>query len=90
MTNPAVLIKGEVRDARGRPAALARVAFVDGPGPLQDVSMLTGADGTFTLSAPIPGVYTVAVYADDCAPLITSVTATAGQAVRLQLTLQPA
>ncbi len=58
-------VGGVVRDAAGRPVAVARVAFTGGPGPLPEIAALTGADGRFTLSAPQPGRYEIAVFSDD-------------------------
>jgi hypothetical protein len=88
MTPAAALIAGQVHDANGQPVALARVAFVDGPGPIPDVGMLTGADGSFTLSAPAAGIYRIGIYSDDHLPLTATVTAAAGASVKLQLILQ--
>jgi len=90
MTQATTLIQGQVRDTKGLPVALARVTFVDGPGPLPDVAMLTGADGSFTLSAPTAGTYRIGIYADNRPPLTATVTATAtaGAIATLQLILQ--
>lgn len=89
MTQPSI-ITGEVRDPEGRPAAQARVFFISSPVPLPDIAMLTGADGKFTLSVPVAGSYEIGVNADNCAPLSTTVTATPGQDIALQIALQPA
>ena len=89
MNQPSIIIEGEVRDPQGRPAAQARVALISGPVPLQDIAMLTGADGKFILSVPGAGVYKISVSTDNCAPLTATVAATAGQNITLQLELQP-
>jgi hypothetical protein len=55
----AEVIHGSVRDQDGHPLADARVLFVDGPVPLPDIAAATGADGTFALTAPVPGEYDI-------------------------------
>ena len=60
-----VPIGGVVRDAAGRPVAVARVAFTAGPGPLPEIAALTDAEGRFVLSAPQPGRYELAVHGED-------------------------
>lgn len=60
-----VPVGGVVRDAAGRPVAVARVAFTAGPGPLPEIAALTGSDGRFTRSAPRSGRYEVSVFGDD-------------------------
>ena len=62
------LLSGTVHDPEGRPVAGARVLFTSAPAPLPDVAALTGADGSFTLAAPEPGSYELAVHADGFAP----------------------
>lgn len=89
MTQPTI-ITGEVRGPDGLPATQARVFFVNGPVPLPDIAMLTGADGKFTLSAPAAGVYEIGIHADNCAPLTATVTISAGQDITLRLALQQA
>jgi protocatechuate 3,4-dioxygenase beta subunit len=56
---PAIPVAGRVLDANGDPVRGAAVMFGDAPGPVQDVAELTGADGTFTLTAPLPGRYRI-------------------------------
>jgi len=63
------LLSGTVHDPEGRPVAGARVLFTSAPAPLPDVAALTGADGSFTLAAPEPGSYELAVHADGFAPV---------------------
>lgn len=53
------LIAGVVRDELGAPVADARVFFADAPVPTPDVAALTAADGSFTLTAPVAGAYTL-------------------------------
>jgi hypothetical protein len=87
---PSATITGQVLDAQGRPAAQARVYFISGPVPLQDIAMLTGTDGTFSLTVPAEGVYRIGVNADHCVPLTATAVAKAGQNIMLRLRLQPA
>jgi protocatechuate 3,4-dioxygenase beta subunit len=53
------VIRGVVRDQHGEPLQDARVLFVSGPEPLPDVAAVTGADGAFALTAPVPGNYAI-------------------------------
>jgi hypothetical protein len=52
-------IAGLVRDESGAPIKDARVYFTQAPVPVPDVAALTGADGTFSLTAPVDGTYTL-------------------------------
>jgi hypothetical protein len=61
--SPTVII-GTVRDLAGHPVAGARISFVEGPVPLADIAALTAADGTFSLTAPVAGIYRIACHAD--------------------------
>lgn len=85
------LIQGEVVDAAGQPVALARVAVEGGPGAIQDVALLTGADGRFTLAVPGAGRYTLGVHADACVPVRTTVDTgvNGGATVRLIVQQKP-
>ncbi len=53
------VIHGIVRDQHGAPLAEARVYFAGGPVPLPDVAAMTDATGTFQLTAPVPGTYSI-------------------------------
>ena len=53
------VIRGAVHDQQSLPLAGARVYFLSGPVPLPDVAAMTGPDGGFTLTAPVPGTYTI-------------------------------
>jgi hypothetical protein len=59
------VIHGVVRDEDGRRVEAARVFFASGPVPLPDVAALTAADGTFQLTAPVPGRYSLMCVLDD-------------------------
>lgn len=58
-------IHGLVHDQHGRPIEQARVCFVSGPVPLPDVAALTDPNGTFLLTAPVPGTYSILCALDD-------------------------
>jgi hypothetical protein len=59
------LISGRVVDAEGRPVAWARVMFARSPVPVPDVALLTGEDGSFTLSVPANGSYEILTMSDE-------------------------
>lgn len=59
------VVHGVVRDQNGRPIGEVRVSFASGPAPLPDVAALTAADGTFQLTAPVPGEYSLICVLDD-------------------------
>jgi protocatechuate 3,4-dioxygenase beta subunit len=79
------LIHGRVLDARGRPVAGARIAWVSGPLALPDVALLTDAQGRFTLAAPQPGRYELR--ADSDTGSATAVVLAAGAPLTLALQL---
>jgi hypothetical protein len=81
-------ISGIVRDSRGNPVAQARVYFTGGPEPWPDIAALTDNNGTFSLSAPSPGTYTIECVAEGFAPVVATVTVTGDQEVRLDITLR--
>jgi hypothetical protein len=58
------IIAGTVLDATGKPVAQARVFFTSAPGPVPDIAAITGADGSFRLSAPRPGSYRIAAHSE--------------------------
>ena len=79
-------VQGVVLDAAGRPVAQARVGWVDGPVPLQEVMALTDAQGRFTLVAPVAGRYRVQCSTDTQGQASASVqVARGGASVKLTL-----
>jgi hypothetical protein len=58
-----VPILGVVTDDDGRPVADAAVSIEAAPVAVPDIAALTGADGSFSLPAPVTGRYTVTVVA---------------------------
>lgn len=64
MTTGPILISGEVKDDKNNPVAEARISFIDGPVPLQDIATVSDDNGRFILSAPVPGEYTIEVVSE--------------------------
>lgn len=64
MSPGALLVAGKVLDNAGRPAAGATVMWLHGPVPLPDVAQLTQDDGSFVMSAPVVGQYTLGCRGD--------------------------
>jgi len=62
------VISGVVSDASGRPVPQARVYFIDGPASLPDIAALTDSTGTFSLSAPVAGTYSIECQANGFIP----------------------
>ena len=81
------LIAGVVRDDGGAPIEDARVYFTDAPAPIPDVAALTGADGSFVLTVPIDGTYTLECRAEGFAA--TRATVASRDAGGIELTLRP-
>lgn len=79
------LIAGVVRDEDGAPVQDARVYFTDAPAPTPDVATLTAADGSFSLAAPVGGLYGLECRADGFAPSRASTVVRAGATVELTL-----
>jgi hypothetical protein len=84
---PTVVV-GTVRDLAGHPVAGARIAFVEGPVPLADIAALTGADGTFSLTAPVAGTYRIACHADGFQSQSSTITVGAGTHITLNFTMR--
>ena len=83
------IIAGVVSDREGAAVTAARVAFVMGPTPLPDIAALTDSGGGFTLSAPVPGDYTIQCVADGYAPQTLRVSVGSGQRVEVRCQLEP-
>jgi hypothetical protein len=65
MTEIPIVIYGVVKDSNGNPVSQARVSFVGGPVSFPDIAALTDNKGTFALSAPVAGEYSIQVVADE-------------------------
>ena len=68
MPDATMLITGVVQEKDGGAIAGASVYFLSGPVPLPDIAGLTGEDGSFTLSAPAPGMYRIGARAAGYSP----------------------
>ena len=85
-TSPSVLT-GRVVGPSGQPVAGARVYFVQGPVALPDVALNTDTNGSFTLSAPVPGTYQLGCAADGFATTTVGVEVAAGQPAQVEISL---
>ena len=90
MANHPTVISGRVQDTGGKAVQGARVYFSNGPEPLADVAILTGQDGSFKLSAPVPGTYTIECFADGFQQATQTVTVKSTAAAELKFELIPA
>ena len=82
------IVAGIVSDREGAAVPAARVSFVAGPTALPDIAALTDSRGAFTLSAPVPGDYTIQCAADGYAPASMRVAVASGQHVDVQCRLE--
>jgi hypothetical protein len=88
MAQPHV-IAGVVSNAQGRPVPGARVYFTQAPVSLPDVAALTDEAGTFSLSVPAAGTYTIAAVADGFSPTAVTVTVTGDPKTQILINLNP-
>ena len=84
------LITGRVLDGEAKPLAEVRVFFAGGPVPLQDIAALTGADGRFSLAAPVPGKYRIQFVADNFKTQTVEVDVEGGHGATQEITLEKA
>jgi protocatechuate 3,4-dioxygenase beta subunit len=59
------VIRGHVVDPQGHPVAEAAVYVISAPTNMPDIAQLTDEQGQFTMSAPVPGRYTLGARSDD-------------------------
>ena len=64
--------------------------FSGGPEPLVDVAVLTDHDGSFKLSAPVPGTYTIECFADGFERATLTVGVNGSPAEDVKFRLKPA
>lgn len=57
--NTGLQVTGTVQDSAGHPVGGATVMWAGGPVALPEVALLTPADGSFVLSAPVAGQYSL-------------------------------
>jgi hypothetical protein len=81
------LIAGVVRDDSGAPIEDARVYFTHTPAPIPDLAALTSADGSFALSVPVDGMYTLECRAEGFAAIRATIASRDPGSV--ELTLRP-
>lgn len=85
--NPGI-ISGKVHDERGKPIADARIYFSAGPVPFPEIVSLTNEDGSFLLTAPLPGRYVVECVTEKFAPHSSVVTVAQSQTVYVDIELK--
>lgn len=85
--SPSVIF-GVVKSPDGKPVSNARVYFVSGPVPLQDIAAVTDSSGAFSLTAPAPGEYVIESVADKYGARSSKVKVKGGEQVRLNLKLR--
>ncbi len=84
------VIAGRVVDEAGSSVAMASVYVLEAPVALPDIAQLTGPDGGFRLSAPVPGTYRIGVRHDRYAPAEASARVDAGRAeTAVEIVLRP-
>lgn len=88
MDQQPLLISGRVVDEGDVPLSEARVFFVSGPVALQDVAAMTGEDGHFCLSAPVPGTYQLQFVADNFKPRTLGVEVGEGRGEAMEIRLE--
>ena len=81
------VISGRVVSADGQPVAGARVSFVSSPVPMPDVALLTDDLGRFSLTAPVPGAYSIGCSSDDFGSGTITVDVPEGQDVEVEIRL---
>lgn len=79
------VISGEVRSPSGNAVANARIFIVGGPSPFSDVAALSDSDGSFALSAPTEGDFTVTFVAERFAPVTVAVTVPLKKPLQIEL-----
>ncbi len=82
------VISGVVRDSNGKPVADARVYFTDSPSAMPDIAALTDSSGTYSLSVPSKGTYSLECNADGFAPKAATVTVASDQKVNVDIKLK--
>ena len=81
------MITGTVRDLKGHAVAGARISFVESPTPFH-IAALTAANGTYSLTAPVAGIYRIACHADGFAPQSRTITVDAGSHITLNFPMR--
>ncbi|HEY7080826.1 MAG TPA: carboxypeptidase-like regulatory domain-containing protein [Nitrososphaeraceae archaeon] len=80
-------VHGVVKDNNNMPILGARVSFVSGPVPLPDIAALADLNGTFVLSAPVPGDYVIEVVSEGFAANKTRISIENNQEYTIEINL---
>jgi hypothetical protein len=83
----AAVIFGVVRDLDGAPVDGARIVYVSAPVAMPDIASLTGSDGEFVLSAPVPGTYVLGCYADGYSSAAVSIRIAGAETAHVRIAL---
>lgn len=59
------MIAGTVLDKSGRPVSAAAITFAAAPVSMPDIALLSSADGSFALNAPVAGCYRLSIMAGE-------------------------
>jgi carboxypeptidase family protein len=87
MTHATSVILGVVKDNDGNAISGARVSFITGPVPLPDIAALTDINGTFVLSAPLPGNYIIEVVSEQFIPKKVKIAVESNQEKHIEINL---
>lgn len=68
-----IVLSGKVQTANGKAVAMARIYFTKSPISLPDITALTDAQGTFSVSVPVEGAYQIGCKTDGFAPVTVDV-----------------
>ena len=79
---------GLVRDEGGNPVEGARVYFTHAPAPVPDVAALTASDGSFSLTAPVGGTYTVESRSEGLGLASATVSVRGGEEAGVEISLK--
>jgi hypothetical protein len=82
-----IIVAGVVRGPADEQVPEARVFIARAPVPVPDIAALTDAEGRFTLSLPVRGIYEVACVAEGYAPSSTTIEVAEEPELRLELRL---
>ncbi len=81
------LIRGRVVDGQGHPVAGSRIMVSQGPVPVPDIAMLSGADGSFAMAVPAPGRWQLLAATDEAQARADVLLADGAAEVRVTLML---
>jgi hypothetical protein len=84
-----MVVRGVVCTANGSPVPAARVYFVDGPVPLPDIAAFTDSEGTFAMTAPQEGAYTLECTVEGYAPAKMTFEFASDAEIHVTIRLQP-